>query len=413
MQFTVTHPSVVRALIDYCRLAVGPAGHIDIADTPLEDCDFDQLLRSSGYGEMIQALHQRGISVAVHDLRSYQSLNHLDGTNERLPLPGDPHGYTDCDLADQSLFAVLDRPAAPPNYYTMGDHSVDQLDISSRQVGKPTANHSGGRHVYRVANTILNADLTINVAKMKTHKFSGVTLCLKNAIGICNGKEYMPHRRPGPPSEGGDSFPSPPSLNYQWRVRRVRVLSSIVGRSAASWIIDTVRRVIPRQLPHLAPWEPVFGDWSGNDTIWRTTVDLNRIWLRSKTTDSPGRRKNGKMLCVIDGIVGMDHEGPMTGMAVDSRVLVMAKDPVAADTLGALLMGFDPRKIPTIDGARRLLDSDLGLPLSENEVHGNVDLAAARTRFAPNRGWVAALGGDYDRGPFPLDEKEVPACELA
>ncbi|MDR3734045.1 MAG: DUF362 domain-containing protein, partial [Acidobacteriaceae bacterium] len=256
-------------------------------------------------------------------------------------------------------------------------------------------------------------DLSINVAKMKTHKFSGVTLCLKNAIGICNGKEFMPHRRPGPPCEGGDSFPSPPSLKYRWRVRRARVLSSIVGRHVAAWSIAAIRRLVPRPLPHLRPWEPLFGDWSGNDTIWRTTVDLNRIWLRSKSAGNDSRLGEGKMLCLIDGVLGMDHEGPMTGMPVNSQVLVMAKDPVAADTLGARLMGFDPRKIPTIQRAAQLHDPSLGLPLSEDAIHGNVPIEQARTSYFPCRGWVAALRDGCDPQTPHCDAKEAHACKSA
>jgi len=413
LRWTITHPSVVRALIDYSLLAVGPSGQVVIADTPLEDCDFQELLRSSGYGEMTRALQGRGLNIEIRDLRSYQSLNLMDGKSERLPLPGDPQGYTDCDLAEASAFSELERSATPRNYYTMGDHSVDHLDISTRKPGKPTENHLPGRHIYRVSNSILNAAFCINVAKMKTHKFSGVTLCLKNAIGICNGKEFMPHRRPGPPCEGGDSYASPPSWSYRWRVRRARALSSFVGLRAASFLIEAIRRVFPRPLPHQAPWEPVFGDWSGNDTIWRTTVDLNRIWLGNnwKNRQSPSGVR--KMLCVIDGVIGMDHEGPMAGMPVGSSVLVMAKDPVAADTLGAMLMGFDPEKIPTIKNAERLHEINLGLPLPHDSIRGNTSLKEAQTRFTPNRGWIEALGRDSEKNaPFSREEEVCP-CESA
>lgn len=38
--------------------------------------------------------------------------------------------------------------------------------------------------------TILRADVVISVAKMKTHKLAGVTLCLKNMFGIIPGMRY-------------------------------------------------------------------------------------------------------------------------------------------------------------------------------------------------------------------------------
>ena len=58
---------------------------------------------------------------------------------------------------------------------------------------------------------------------------------------------------------------------------------------------------------------------------------------------------------IIDGIVGMEGNGPISGEPVASGVLVFADDPVAADTVGASLMGSDPAQIPYISEAGRFL----------------------------------------------------------
>jgi len=58
---------------------------------------------------------------------------------------------------------------------------------------------------------------------------------------------------------------------------------------------------------------------------------------------------------IVDGIVGMEGNGPISGEPVDSGVLVFADDPVAADTIGASLMGFDPERIAYISEAGRFL----------------------------------------------------------
>jgi len=50
-------------------------------------------------------------------------------------------------------------------------------------------------------------------------------------------------------------------------------------------------------------------------------------------------------LAVIDGFTGMEGDGPSRGTPVDSRIAVASTDPLAADVLGARLMGFDSRKI--------------------------------------------------------------------
>jgi uncharacterized protein (DUF362 family) len=50
-------------------------------------------------------------------------------------------------------------------------------------------------------------------------------------------------------------------------------------------------------------------------------------------------------LAVIDGFTGMEGDGPSRGTPVDSRIALASVDPLAADTLAARLMGFDPKKI--------------------------------------------------------------------
>ncbi len=50
-------------------------------------------------------------------------------------------------------------------------------------------------------------------------------------------------------------------------------------------------------------------------------------------------------LAVIDGFTGMEGDGPSRGTPVDSHVALASVDPLAADVLGARLMGFDSKKI--------------------------------------------------------------------
>jgi uncharacterized protein (DUF362 family) len=50
-------------------------------------------------------------------------------------------------------------------------------------------------------------------------------------------------------------------------------------------------------------------------------------------------------LAVIDGFEGMEGNGPIGGTRVDHRVCVVSTDYLAADTVGANLMGIDPQNI--------------------------------------------------------------------
>ena len=58
---------------------------------------------------------------------------------------------------------------------------------------------------------------------------------------------------------------------------------------------------------------------------------------------------------IVDGIVGMEGNGPISGEPVASGVLVFSDDPVAADATAATLMGFDPERIAYIAEAGRFL----------------------------------------------------------
>lgn len=52
------------------------------------------------------------------------------------------------------------------------------------------------------------------------------------------------------------------------------------------------------------------------------------------------------VLAVVDGIIGMQGDGPLFGTPVQHGVLVVSSDPVAADIVCTGLMGFDYEEIP-------------------------------------------------------------------
>jgi hypothetical protein len=93
------------------------------------------------------------------------------------------------------------------------------------------------------------------------------------------------------------------------------------------------------------------GSWYGNDTIWRTCLDLNRI-LRYGTADgrfhsAPQRR----VVTITDAIVCGEGNGPLSPVPRPLGVLTCAVNPAAADYVHAHLMGFDWTKIPLVRNA--------------------------------------------------------------
>src|SRR5262249_31680546 len=78
------------------------------------------------------------------------------------------------------------------------------------------------RHCYSISRRALEADLMISLPKLKTHKKTGVSLNVKNMIGINTDKNYIPHFRIGSPAQGGDEFPDTRSWLKQARRFAVR-----------------------------------------------------------------------------------------------------------------------------------------------------------------------------------------------
>ena len=57
------------------------------------------------------------------------------------------------------------------------------------------------------------------------------------------------------------------------------------------------------------------------------------------------------VISIVDGIIGMEGNGPLFGKPVEHGLLAMGSDPVAVDVICAQLMGFSIASIPHLSGA--------------------------------------------------------------
>jgi hypothetical protein len=152
--------------------------------------------------------------------------------------------------------------------------------------------HQRGRHQYLVARAIMDADVVINMPKLKTHRKAGVTFALKNLIGINGNKEFLPHHSVGGSAAGGDCYPG--------RSHAKRALEYVLDRQNSARSQSTARvwneasRVLGLGLRLQGDVLGVDGAWSGNDTIWRTCLDLNRVLVYGRPdgtlSETPQRR---------------------------------------------------------------------------------------------------------------------------
>jgi uncharacterized protein (DUF362 family) len=335
----ITHGAVIRAMADYAWLAVGPEGSVSVAEAPQHDCDFERVKDLAGLDDVARFYESTlGAEFPVLDLRR-ESVVYRDGVIvERFALPGDPLGYRVVDLGAKSFFA---GSGLDPARFRGADYDP----------GPTAAHHRDGKNEYLLSETVLRADLVVNLPKLKTHKKTGVTLALKNLVGINGDKNWLPHHTVGSVAEGGDEYPGDALVDGA-RSRAADLARRILARGRARSLLRVARRA-----EHALRGDAFIraGNWYGNDTTWRMCLDLNRCLYYS---DAAGlhleaERPVRTVLTVLDGIVAGEGEGPLAPRNRPLGVVLAATDPVALDLVAIRLMGFDERRIAKVREALR------------------------------------------------------------
>jgi uncharacterized protein (DUF362 family) len=339
-----THGSVLRAVLDYVYLAAGPEGRIVIADAPLQGAELESLLSDTGLRQIQEFYHENlRVEVEVIDLRQVHAV--IDEASSLIrrveSLAGDPTGYCEVDLGEASRLSEVD---GADSRYVVGDYDVAVTN----------ERHRRSRHSYVVSRTVLDADTVICVPKLKTHSKTGITVCLKNMVGIIGSKNCLPHHRQGKTNQGGDEFPADYPVSWLLSARMYALLQGRVPPGV--WrVMRRLARIVlgagtaangPGNHSNFFP----SGGWHGNDTIWRTVDDLNRILFFY----DPGRRvmqqEPRRYFAVVDGIVAMEGNGPLRGKPTPAGIILGGDDPLAMDVIAATLMGFDWRRIRMLKG---------------------------------------------------------------
>lgn len=354
----ITHPSVLRPLVDYAFKAVGPSGHIYLMDAPLYDADFETLAKHCQLKEFEQTMRSRGVPLRIADLRSLVVKIDRGVVIDRQRREEWSNEGVVFDLGEDSELAELTSTLT----------HIYGSDYNRRWTTEHHhTNHSCQRHCYRISKRVLEADLFISVPKLKTHKKTGVTLNVKNLIGINTDKNYIPHFRIGSPEQGGDEYPNTTSLFHQARrffVRHTR--EQVMGRwgergeKLAHLFMTGLLAAKEKQMEKKAGQRldamDVFyqsvqgdayrsGDWWGNDTCWRSALDINKILLHGKIDGTLSEQPARRYFSLIDGIVGGDQTGPLAPRARHSGVLIAGFDPLSVDDIATRVMGFDPQLI--------------------------------------------------------------------
>ena len=95
-----------------------------------------------------------------------------------------------------------------------------------------------------------------------------------------------------------------------------------------------------------------FGMVPGRIYGWPKNV-LHWAGLQGSILDVAAAVRPG--LAVVDGIVGMQGNGPIQGDPVDAGVIIVGTDPVAVDSTAARIMQIDPERVSYLSDAGRFL----------------------------------------------------------
>ncbi len=382
LECLITHPSVTRCVFDYVYIALKGRGRIVIADAPVQDCRMDVLLERSGYGELLGHLARRRtgqLEVEFADLRN-TTLEKEGGRQRQREREDAEYRGRVVDLEGGSEFAGLKMKR--------------RFRITNYAAGDTVRHHSRGRNEYCVSEALLQADVVVNLPKPKTHRIAGYTAALKNMIGINTRKEYLPHHRKGAKDRSGDEYLGSHRA-WKWLNSTGNDIKNWALRRRADALADAMNwacRLTGRKLDRLEEGRMKFGMWYGNDTIWRTILDVNRIvYYCDKEGRLCGERQR-RVLHIGDMVVCGDQEGPMRPSYKKVGGVLFSDSPVEFDYCVARLMGFDHRKIPTLlnalEGSGRTRKTDkIRLRSNCAEFDGEVDGIRRNFGFRPSSGW--------------------------
>lgn len=381
-EYVITHTEVIRFVLNAVVEAMKGKGSVYVIDAPQTDSDYDEIIKRVKLEEIVEECQSKTtVSISFFDLREERWFYKQGIIVRKKKLKGDPLGYVEVNLKAESEF------------FGKGNKDYYGADYDMSETRRY---HNDIDNIYIMSKTILSSDVFINLPKMKTHKLAGITCCLKNLVGTCVIKNSIPHHTIGSPENGGDKFEKEtakgkaesglkatalkilryknPIINYPFIL-----VKWVAGKVFGSPQTETIRN----------------GMWHGNDTIWRATLDLNKILLYADSNGVMHNTPQRKYFAVVDGIIAGDGNGPMEPDPKPIGVLIAGSNPVAIDAVVGHIMGFNVNMIPTVSKAFqvkkykladfkmtdiRIFDS---LLVGERYIQ-NIDI---NYRFRPHFGW--------------------------
>ena len=378
-----TQPSVVACIVDYVIIALGRSGEIVIGDAPMQECDFQNLLKTSGYEQLIKYYRDKGYNISAVDFRELTS-KVVDGVHMSM-VSDDAEGKV-INLGEDSEF------------YGISPEKLNEMRITNYDPKILPLHHNGETHEYYISDYVLKSDVIINMPKPKSHRKAGATISLKNFVGVNIRKEYLPHHTKGSVVEGGDEYDKK-SVIHALRSKLYDKKNWYEAKKEyrKAKLLKYVIRVCSVGLK-LQKNKYAEGSWYGNNTISKTVSDINKIVYYANKEGILQESMQRKVIIVADMIKAGEGEGPVLPTTKECGIIAIGSNPVCFDEVISGIMGFDFEKIPTIVNARSVRGK---YPIVEQQLIGLtrsnvVELDGKKVedikkgfhfRFCPTSGW--------------------------
>ena len=385
MESLVTDPGLIAAVAEEALLS--GATSVVVGDAPIQGCDFPVLLEKTGLGDWASELARRESRfTGVLDFRR-TTCTFVDGVRVATE-----------ELQPQDRFVMFDLGRESLLESVTDDRGIGRFRVTCYDPRLMRQTHAQGRHRYLVARELMEADVVINLPKLKTHKKAGITCALKNLVGINGNKEFLPHHRAGSAERGGDCYEHASLVrrSIEYALDRQNMTSSSLEARA----LHKVTRHLHRTARFLGQESDTEGSWWGNDTVWRMCLDLNRILLYGGTDASLAEALRRRVVHVVDGVVAGHGNGPLAPDRLDLGLVVGGGNAAAVDWACAQLLGYDPRRISLTReafGAFRWPltafepdDIDVDGDLGDGDAADVLARAAAAVRIEHPHGWRTA-----------------------
>lgn len=338
----ITHSAIIKQVIDLLLVSKKKIT-ITIIDVPLQGADWDQLMKKSKLKKLLTTYKNKGIEINLIDGRKERAYEDSSGVIiKRKEYNGDPKGYATVRLDKESEHKAIEK-------------DFEKFRVTDYNPYRMKEHHNKRRHEYLITKTVLESDLFINLPKLKCHKKGGITVSLKNLVGINGSKDWLPHHRKGSKQEGGDEYPKKSFKQkiFSETIYLFRMKVPFLFKYAKKVYFTIFNKKDIKKLQYVGSAIKE-GSWHGNDTLWRTILDINKIIFYADKQGKMQKKRQRTYLSIVDGVIGMDREGPMGGTPKKSGVLLAGFHPTEVDIIAARLMGFDENKIAQLKNIKKI-----------------------------------------------------------